>query len=495
MRASPGRIATVLLAALALAPIAARPAGAQQVTPASAEAQPQPRLSKPALDQLLAPIALYPDTLLGQILMAAAYPLEIVMADRWTRDPRHAALKGDRLAAALAPIDWDPSVKALVPFPQILAMMDQRIDWTRKLGDAFIAQQGDVMDAVQRLRRRAAAAGSLRSTPQQTVTPVGPDYVIQPVSPTVVYVPVYDPALVYGAWPYPLYPPYALVLPPGFYVGPPVVREVRFSSGFIIVHRFWGWDDCDWRHRRLRIDRHHYEAIDRHFIRRDRHVHIADDRWRPSEHHRRLAAAARTDAPHRPPPQASAPRRTFGHDVGRSGHDAGKPAPTAWARPEPRADREPQHPSAGDHRTERAAPAHRPTRQEAPHEAKPPMAAPAARAAEQMRHRPAVDPRRERRLGREAHVRPTPHPPRIAAPRPATPRAEAPPLAAPHVAPPHPARPHVAPRDDHRFANRWQPPAHAHRPAPAHIAPAAPRRMPAAAHRRALDPAGDRHHH
>ena len=127
-------------------------------------------LTAEQLDQLVAPIALYPDPLIAQILMAATYPLEVVEADRWLRIPANAALKGDALTAALQQQPWDPSVKSLVPFPQLLRMMDSNLHWTEQLGDAFLAQQADVMDAVQRLRQRAQAAGSLASTPQQTVS-------------------------------------------------------------------------------------------------------------------------------------------------------------------------------------------------------------------------------------------------------------------------------------------------------------------------------------
>ena len=114
------------------------------------------------LDQMLAPIALYPDPLLAQILMAATYPLEVVVADRWVQDRKNAALKGDRLTEALEQQPWDPSVKSLVPFPQILRMMDRNLEWTERLGDVFLANQAGVMDSVQRLRQRAEAAGKRR---------------------------------------------------------------------------------------------------------------------------------------------------------------------------------------------------------------------------------------------------------------------------------------------------------------------------------------------
>ena len=122
------------------------------------------------LDQLLAPIALYPDALLAQILMAATYPLEVIKADRWLQDPSHAYLRGDQLAGAIEAEAWDPSVKSLVPFPRILRMMDGELDWTEQLGHAVMAQQADVMDSIQRLRHQAAAAGTLWSNSEQRVT-------------------------------------------------------------------------------------------------------------------------------------------------------------------------------------------------------------------------------------------------------------------------------------------------------------------------------------
>ena len=140
--------------------------GAPQPVPA-VDASP---LTAEQLDRLVAPIALYPDPLIAQILMAATYPLEVVEADRWLQIPGNAALKGDALIAALQQQHWDPSIKSLVSFPRFLHTMDANLDWTEQLGDAFLARQANVMDAVQRLRQRAQAAGSLASTPQQTVS-------------------------------------------------------------------------------------------------------------------------------------------------------------------------------------------------------------------------------------------------------------------------------------------------------------------------------------
>ena len=157
------------------------------------------------LDQLLAPIALYPDALLSQVLMAATYPLEVVEAARWSQ--ANPNLKGDAAVAAVKDKSWDVSVKSLTAFPQTLQMMSNQLDWTQKLGDAMIGQQKDVATAVQRLRAKAQAAGNLKSTPQQTVTTQSSGgasaIVIEPASPELLYVPYYNPAWAYGAWPYP----------------------------------------------------------------------------------------------------------------------------------------------------------------------------------------------------------------------------------------------------------------------------------------------------
>ncbi len=194
------------------------------------------------LDQMLAPIALYPDTLLTQILMASTYPLEVVEADRWVRQPDNAALTGDDLNAALRSEPWDPSVKSLVPFPQVLHMMDDKLSWTEHLGDAFLADQAAVMASVQRLRKQAQAAGNLRSTTYETVQTEDAQIVIVPAEPDVVYVPVYDPVFVYGPWPYPAYPPFFF----GAYFD--VVFVGGFGwAGFTVVQPLWGWCDWDWR--------------------------------------------------------------------------------------------------------------------------------------------------------------------------------------------------------------------------------------------------------
>ena len=194
---------------------------------AAQEAAPQPPTFKPEeIEQLVAPIALYPDALLAQTLMASTYPLEVVAAARWVKE--NPKVEGTALEDAMQKQSWDPSVKSLTAFPQVLAMMDAKLDWTQKLGDAFLAQQNDVMDAVQRLRAKAQAEGNLKTTPEQTViveqqpanveqkvvvqqqpaaAPQTTVIKIEPTNPQVVYVPTYNPTVVYGAWPYPAYPP------------------------------------------------------------------------------------------------------------------------------------------------------------------------------------------------------------------------------------------------------------------------------------------------
>jgi hypothetical protein len=212
-----------------------------QETPAS-NTQP---LKPEELDQLVAPIALYPDNLLAQVLMASAYPLDIVQAERWLKS--HKNLKGDQLKAAIAKEDWDDSVKSLMATPDVLAMMSEKLDWTEKLGDAAVDQQPDVMDAIQRLRTKAQANDKLKSTKQQTVTVnevQGKQVIaIAPTDPDTVYVPYYDPAVVYGAWPYPDYPPYYWPAPP--YIGYGLLATgLAFGAGWALGNwwsgGYWG---------------------------------------------------------------------------------------------------------------------------------------------------------------------------------------------------------------------------------------------------------------
>jgi len=243
----------------------AEPAPATETLPAGKPApQVPPILHAEQLDQLLSPIALYPDALLAQILMAATYPLEIVKANRWFQDPRHAALSGEQLAAALEAETWDPSVRALVTVPQILMMMDANLDWIEELGDAFVAQQADVMDAIQRLRHQAAAAGTLWSNAQQNVTEEGQGIAIEPANSAYIYPPLYNPALVYGPWPSPEFPPLDIV-PPDYGVGLGLPFGISFGAGFVVVNKIWPWCAFDWGQRRIRRNVQTSKAFDHAF--------------------------------------------------------------------------------------------------------------------------------------------------------------------------------------------------------------------------------------
>lgn len=191
------------------------------ISPSSAPAQPAADLLKPEqVDALVAPIALYPDALLSQVLIASTYPLEVVEGARWLKS--NSNLKDDALKDAVDKQSWDQSIKSLAATPSVLQMMSDKLDWTMKLGDAVLAQQADVMDGIQRLRARADANNKLTTTKQQKVTKTTENnrsvILIEPANPDTIYVPYYDPAVVYGAWPYPAYPPYYWAAP-GYVAG------------------------------------------------------------------------------------------------------------------------------------------------------------------------------------------------------------------------------------------------------------------------------------
>ena len=217
--------------------------------------------SSEQLDALLAPIALYPDQLLTQILMASTYPDQIQAADKWVQDPAHKGLTGDALDQALAPEDWDPSVKSLVPFPQVLDTMSTNLDWTQQLGYAMSVQQSDVMDSVQRLRQQAQEAGQLKSSDQQVVTTQGSTIIIAPAQPNVVYVPAYNPTVVYGAWPYPAYPPVYYPPPPIYGYGSALLTGMAFGAGVAISASLWGWATPNWGHGNVNVNVNRYNNI------------------------------------------------------------------------------------------------------------------------------------------------------------------------------------------------------------------------------------------
>ena len=250
---------------------------AQDAPPGAAQDQPPP-LTTEQLQQLVAPIALYPDSLVAQILMASTYPLEVVEAARWVKS--NSKVTGKALEDAMLQQTWDPSVKSLTSFPQVLAMMDEKLDWTTDLGNAFLAQQADVMNAVQALRAKAQAAGNLRTTEQQTVTveqqPAGAQpqtIIIQPANPQVVYVPAYNPATVYGPWPYPAYPPYPYY-PPGYAV---VGSMISFGVGLAVGSALWG--GCNWGGGNVNVNVNRYNNYN--------HTNINNNNWNHNSVNRR----------------------------------------------------------------------------------------------------------------------------------------------------------------------------------------------------------------
>jgi hypothetical protein len=237
------------------------------------------------LDQMMAPIALYPDSLLSQILMAATYPFEVVQAARWSR--ANPNLNGDEAVRSVEQADWDPSVKSLVAFPEILMMMDDRLDWTQRLGDAFFAQQTQVMDTVQKLRQAAYAAGNLRSTEQIQVDQQGQMVMIEPTYPQTIYVPYYDPNLVYGPWWWPAYPPVFWAPWPGYFVRPGF--QVGFAWGVgIPVSRNFFFGAFDWRRHNVRIvnvNNYYYNTVNAN--RQGNTMRGAPDVWQHDPGHRR----------------------------------------------------------------------------------------------------------------------------------------------------------------------------------------------------------------
>jgi hypothetical protein len=228
-----------------------------QQAPAAPD-QPSPQ----ALQQLVAPIALYPDALVAQILAASTYPTEIVEADRWIE--RHSDLKGEKLAKEVDKQDWDPSVKALAQFPSVLENMDKNLSWTSSLGEAYANEPENVTNAVQEMRQQAQKAGHLNSNEQEQVTAQGNTIVIEPADPEVVYVPAYDPWLVYGA---------PIVAYPGWYPEPGIFwggLGLSFGVGFGIGYFGgfgWGWGHWgyDWHDRRAFFDHHAFVSHSRDF--------------------------------------------------------------------------------------------------------------------------------------------------------------------------------------------------------------------------------------
>jgi hypothetical protein len=258
--------------------------------------------SEEELEQVVAPIALYPDPLLAQVLMASTYPLEVVEAARFQKE--HPELEDDALDKALQDQTWDASVKSLLSFPDVLTMMNEKLDWTQKLGDAFLAQQSAVMDSVQRLRAKAKAEGNLETTEQQKVivepAPAPPPDVvvveappsqtiikIEPANPQVVYVPTYNPTVVYGPWPYPAYPPYTYY-PPGYVAG---ASLISFGIGMAVGASLWGNCGWGWGHGDVDINVNRYNNfnsnVNRNYNRNEINNKFQNGKWNHDASHRK----------------------------------------------------------------------------------------------------------------------------------------------------------------------------------------------------------------
>jgi uncharacterized membrane protein YgcG len=230
-------------------------ADTQPAAPVEALPAPPPQQSTQELDQLVAPIALYPDPLVAQILAGATHPTEIVEADRWLQ--QNPDLKGEALATAVDAQSWDASVKALTQFPGLIGMMDKNLSWTSSLGEAYVNEQQNVLDAVQAMRQRAQQAGNLKSTPQESVATEGNTIAIEPTDPQVVYLPEYDPWVVYGD-PLAYYPDWIGV--PGFYYDGPGIW-FGLGIGIGLYGGFgWGWHSwgTDWHRHDLTHGDHPY---------------------------------------------------------------------------------------------------------------------------------------------------------------------------------------------------------------------------------------------
>jgi len=249
------------------APAASPPAGAAQAQPGAKA------FSQEQLDQLLAPIALYPDGLLAQVLMAATYPIEIVTAERWVK--ANPGLKDKALEDALQQQPWDASVKSLAAFPTVLTMMSEKLDWTQQLGDAFLAQEQDVAATIQNLRAKASKEGNLKDSKEQKVVTEQVEsktiIKIEPANPQVVYVPTYNPTVVYGTWWYPAYPPY-YYYPPGYVAAGVAWGFVAGAAAGAI------WGNWNWGGGNVDIDVNRYNNFNK--------TNISNKNWNHDASHR-----------------------------------------------------------------------------------------------------------------------------------------------------------------------------------------------------------------
>ena len=265
-----GGLSRSFLVAVAFALLHAWAAGQTAAVPpaSAASAAGAPAFNKEQLEQLVAPIALYPDSLLSQVLMAATYPADVAEAAKWSKANKD--MKGDAATQAVQNQPWDPSVMSLAAFPQVLQAMGDQPDWVQNLGDAFLASSKDVLDAVQRLRQKAQQAGNLKSNEQQKViveeaAPQQTIIKIEPAQPDTIYVPAYNPTVVYGTWPYPYYPPYYWppysYYYPGYYPGAAFAAGVFWGIGIAAIGSIWG--GCNWGRGDVNINVNKYNNINR----------------------------------------------------------------------------------------------------------------------------------------------------------------------------------------------------------------------------------------
>jgi hypothetical protein len=258
------------------------------------------KFTKEELAQMLAPIALYPDSLIAQILMASTYPIEVVEAERWLKQNEN--LKGDELDKAMQEKTWDSSVKSLCHFQDVLYAMSDNLERTTRLGDAFLGQQDDVMDTIQELRRNAQEQGNLKTTEQQKVSDENGIVEIEPVNPQIIYVPVYDPLYVYGPWWYPAYPPYYWYYPASAVIASGIIG---FGFGIFLGIGISSWSWFDWHHHHVDIDIHktgRFNRFDRGKWDFNRHI------WSHEPYHRRGVAYRNMATGQRfgmPPPRIS----------------------------------------------------------------------------------------------------------------------------------------------------------------------------------------------
>ncbi|UHQ20091.1 DUF3300 domain-containing protein [Lysobacter sp. KIS68-7] len=251
-------------------------ASSAQASTTQASATKNEVFSKDEIAQIVAPVALYPDSLLAQVLMASTYPGDIADAAAWSK--AHDKVKGDDAVKAVAQEPWDPSVQSLVAFPQALQMLGSDIAWVQKLGDAFLAQPNDVMAMAQELRRKAQDAGNLKSNEYQkvmqepTTVPGSSEktIVIESTNPDVIYVPSYNPTTVYGTWGYPYYPPY--YYPPSAYWYPGAAFGAGLAWGIGIGISVGIWGDCNWGGGDININSSRYNEFNRNINRGDRQI-------------------------------------------------------------------------------------------------------------------------------------------------------------------------------------------------------------------------------